>query len=199
MRELANEWNFDQSDPQSDYCHVNFHLHVGVELSFPRTEVDQEIARIKAVYQIQNITHLNEVRLSADVMPLTEAALKKLSQEFKDQTKKPFIQPQAVYTAITTFVEMVRSVYTDGEIFFDEGPIYWRVVWKKGDRSSVLCFVCRSDGRIYKARSWRSPALDSDRGTVFQATPFLFGKSGLISKGEYRTLQKPNLFKEPSL
>jgi hypothetical protein len=49
------------------------------------------------------------------------------------------------------------------------GRKFARIVKDEGHSRSVYCFVCRATGRLYKAASWKGPARNYTRGSIFNA------------------------------
>lgn len=48
------------------------------------------------------------------------------------------------------------------------GSKYVRIVRASGSSSSVHCFVEKSTGKIWKAASWKAPAKNFSRGSIFE-------------------------------
>ncbi len=176
---FCNRWNFDDSDPHSDYCHVNFYLHVEIDERISRADIAAEADRLKRDYWITDMATLRETMFNLEEWsPLTRKALHSLEAEFKPKTRKPE-RNHAVTTEFLKWVEKVKSWTSNPAVQFDRGPKYWKVILG----SRVLCFVDGTNGTIYKG-SYRTPQKDSPRGTIFDGfNPFIKGR--LLQKQEF--------------
>lgn len=58
-------------------------------------------------------------------------------------------------------------------VFVAGGRKYIKIA-RKDNQTSVICFVRAADGAILKAASWKAPALNFTRGSIFQEKfPFM--------------------------
>lgn len=176
---FCNRWNFDDSDPNSDYCHVNLYLQVEIDERFSRDDISAEADRLKRDYWITNMVTLRETIYGLDApSPLTRKAFARLQAEFKPKNRKPE-RNHTVTTEFLKWVEKVKVWINNPAVKYDRGPKFWRVYLV----NQILCFVDGTDGMIYKG-SYRAPQKESPRGTIFDGlNPFIKGR--LLQKQEF--------------
>jgi hypothetical protein len=94
---------------------------------------------------------------------------------------------QQHFDLFVQFVQAVSNAYMDEsfprlpkpKIEVEEGSVYWRVV-RVDNQRSVYCFVRKVDGAIFKAATWKSPALKPGlRGYINDYPNELLGAYGI--------------------
>ena len=56
---------------------------------------------------------------------------------------------------------------TPPEVFVAGGRKYIKIAKRDSNQTFVWCFVCAADGAILKAATWKAPALNYVRGSIF--------------------------------
>ena len=81
--------------------------------------------------------------------------------------------PHATKDAIHAFVDRMNETFAEGEDGFiknyyisNNGRKYQKIAQRMGSQSSVVCFI-DAQGNIWKAASWKAPALNFIRGSIF--------------------------------
>lgn len=64
------------------------------------------------------------------------------------------------------YLDWARPTYPNATMTYEVGPRYIRVV-KVDSQRSVYCFVDRTTGNILKAGSWKAPAKNGVRASIF--------------------------------
>jgi hypothetical protein len=59
------------------------------------------------------------------------------------------------------------------QVEFNEGKKYVKVVMVHWDSRSVHSFVEKATGLIWRAKSWKAPALNHPRGNIFDQSSYL--------------------------
>lgn len=176
---FCNRWNFDNSDPLSDYCHVNFFLSIAIQERLSRADVVAEAERLKRDYWISDMATMRETCWNLDEQaPLTQKAFELLYAEFKPRKPKPELS-HVVTVEFMKWVERVKAWVSNPAVQYDRGPKFWKVLLGR----KILCFVDGMNGTIYKG-SYSHPQKDSPRGTIFDGFN-VFDKDRLLQKREY--------------
>ena len=87
-----------------------------------------------------------------------------------------------VQTEINKEYAKKYSMLTPPTVRIDEGSKNFKVVLI-GSQTSVHCFVSKTDGKIYKAATWKAPAKHA-RGSIFDAN-FGWGTAVNVYGGTY--------------
>lgn len=83
----------------------------------------------------------------------------KLPKKFPAKTKQ----------YIVAFVNQMNETYTCDHVkryYVAGGRKYVKIAEEYGSQRSVVCFI-DSDGNIWKAATWKQPALNFTRGSIF--------------------------------
>ena len=93
-----------------------------------------------------------------------------------DPTRCPAMVQEELPNFVVRVQELVNKHYaanlsnlTPPTVFVDGGRKYIKIA-KRDNQTSVYCFVRAADGAILKAASWKAPALNYTRGSIFDAT-----------------------------
>jgi len=76
---------------------------------------------------------------------------------------------EKVQTLINEHYAATLSNLTPPTVFVAGGRKYIKIA-KRDNQTSVYCFVRAADGAILKAATWKAPALNFTRGSIFDAT-----------------------------
>ena len=88
-----------------------------------------------------------------------------------------FVTPEQVQAELPVFVEKIQQMInehyaanlsnlTPPRIYIHGGRKYIKIA-KQDSQTSVYCFVRAEDGAILKAATWKAPALNYSRGSIF--------------------------------
>ena len=77
-------------------------------------------------------------------------------------------------TSTTSITPSDSQTFDVPFVFVAGGRKYIKVA-RRDNQTSVVCFVRAEDGAILKAASWKAPALNFTRGSIFnrEALPFM--------------------------
>lgn len=89
----------------------------------------------------------------------------------------PFVTPEMVDAELPNFIARVQAQFDEHYaknlsnlqppfVFIHGGRKYIKIA-RRDNQTSVICFVRAEDGAILKAASWKAPALNFARGSIF--------------------------------
>jgi hypothetical protein len=84
--------------------------------------------------------------------------------------KLPAKFPAKTKQYIVAYVNQLNEEFADGqylkEFYIEGGRKYVKIAQRNGSHNSVHSFV-DADGKIWKAATWKAPALNFSRGSIF--------------------------------
>lgn len=92
-----------------------------------------------------------------------------------DETKNSAMVDEELPAFIDRINKLRKKLYESrgwsgyGDVYISGGHKYVKLAYESYGQTSVYCFVRACDGKVLKAATWKAPALNFARASIFDA------------------------------